>query len=454
MGASTYCLIRSFWMAKTKMTPRGIIYWLPTSESVSDFVNTKINPFINENEELARAKEEDKLRSTDNQGLRFMWGTPIFVRGLKSKTQVKSISADAAIYDEFDEADPGQVAQARKRLSASSVRISVDLSTPTLPDYGIDQRFQETDQRHYAFKCQHCSAWNILEENWPNTFEQDANGNYYPACKKCKRHLDLSNGLWVAKQKSWCRGYHISQLYSPFVSPNEIMHEYQNTEFMGHFYNHVLGMPYLSATDRVTQEHIMSLCDQSFKMPSLYGKPTAMGIDVGSALHCVILDIHKPHRVIHINTYKTFEELDAVMVKFNVQQAVFDALPETRKVKEFIARHKHKAWANFYSEHQKGSYAWKEDERIVTVNRTESLDAGTDAMLNRQIILPERSTTVGLFASHCSSVAKVVEEDKETGERRYVYKKIGGPDHWRHALNYAMIAASRLKHGGVSSVFR
>jgi hypothetical protein len=440
-------------MAKTKLTPRGIIYWLPTGEAVSDFVNTKINPFINENEELAAAKAEDSMRSTDNQGLRFMWGIPIFVRGLKSKTQVKSISADAAIYDEFDEAEPGQVAQARKRLSASTVRISVDLSTPTLPDYGIDQRFQETDQRHYAFKCESCSTWNILEDNWPNTFEQDKDGHYYAACRKCRKKLDLTNGTWVAKQNGFARGYHISQLYSPFVSPDEIMREYQNTEFMGHFYNHVLGLPYLSATDRVTHEHIMSLCDPLFPMPAMYGKPTAMGIDVGSNLNCVVVDVAKPHRVIHIDTYKQFEDLDRVMLKYNVQQVVLDALPETRKVKEFIARHKSKSWACFYSEHQKGSYAWKEDERIVSVNRTEVLDTMTGSLLERRIIMPQASTNVGLMAYQIANLAKVIEEDRETGERRATWRKLG-PDHYGHALSYSLIAASRLKHGGVSSVFR
>lgn len=456
MGVSTYCLIRSLWLCKSKITPRGLIYWLPTDHAVGDFVKTKLDSFVLENEELQKALISQKTKRSmevNTQGLKFLYGVPMFFRGLKSKTNVKSISADAAIYDEFDEADPEQVTQARKRLSASLVKISVDLSTPTIPDFGIDKRFQESDQRHYAFKCDSCSTYNILEETWPNTFIQDKLGKYYPACKKCKSKLNLNNGTWFATVQSDIRGYQISQLYSPFVTPDEIMKEYHNTDFMGHFYNHVLGLPYLSSTDRVTAEMVLNLCEPIRTMPSNFLRPTVMGVDVGSLLHTTIIEPGNPHRLIFCGEYKSFEELDTVMLKFNVREVVFDALPETRKVREFISRHKHKAWMCFYSEHQKGSYSWNEIDRNVNVNRTESLDVCTDLVIRKQITLPQRNPMIELFALHCSNVAKVPEENKDTGEKRYAYKKLG-PDHFRHSFNYAMIAASRLRHGPVVSIFR
>lgn len=452
MGASTFSIIRSFWMLKTKMTPRGIIYWLPTSESVSDFAKTKIEPFILENEELYNNKSEAKGMA-DNQGLKFMYGAPFFVRGLKSRTAVKSISADGAIYDEFDEADPEQVTQARKRLSASAVKISIDLSTPTLPDFGIDKRFQETDQSHYCFKCPSCSRWNVLEENWPNTFEQDREGNYYPACRSCKSRLDLSSGRWFAMAQNHIRGYQISQLYSPFVSPTEIMNEYHNTEFMGHFHNHVLGLPYLSASDAVTSDMVLKLCDPMRSMSQGSTKPTVMGVDVGSKLHTVIIEPGTPHKILWAGEPMRFEELDIIMLKFNVREVVFDALPETRKVREFIDRHKRQAWMCFYSDHQKGSYAWDEEDRKVSVNRTESMDVGQDLIIQGKITLPQRNPMMEMLANHCANTVKVPETNKETGAVRMNFKKLG-PDHLRHGLNYALIAASRMRSGSVVSVFR
>jgi len=43
------------------------------------------------------------------------------------------------------------------------------------------------------------------------------------------------------------------------------------------------------------------------------------------------------------------------------------------------------------------------------------------------------------FTKHLSNAAKKLEEDEETGSRRYVYIKLG-PDHFRHAYSYEAMA--------------
>jgi hypothetical protein len=43
------------------------------------------------------------------------------------------------------------------------------------------------------------------------------------------------------------------------------------------------------------------------------------------------------------------------------------------------------------------------------------------------------------FAEHLHNAAKKLEEDEETGSKRYVYVKLG-PDHFRHAFNYEAMA--------------
>lgn len=454
MGVSTYCIIWLLWLCKTKQAPRGIIYWLPTDSAVGDFVNTKLDPFVGENEDNLRATNNMASRSAQNQGLKFLYNVPTFWRGLKSKTKVKSISADAAVYDEFDEADPEQVTQARKRLSASEVKLTRDLSTPTIPDFGIDKRFQESDQCHYAFKCQHCSTWNILEENFPHCFQQDINGDYFHACSKCKLPLDVTQGTWIQKEsRNKIRGYQISQLYSPFVSPNEIMHDYHTTQFMGHFFNHVLGLPWISATDRVTKEHVFSCCDPLRSLSSGSIKGTVIGVDVGSKLHMVVIEPSNIPKLICVDDLDTWEELDKMMLKFNCKQIVIDAMPELHKVRDFIAKHKSKSYKCFYNENQKGSFSFDEETRIVTVNRTESLDVGTDMIINKKISIPQRCPKIEEFAQHCENIVKVAEDDKDTGARKYNYRRLG-PDHYRHALNYCLIAMSNVRIGPVTGYFR
>jgi hypothetical protein len=154
--------------------------------------------------------------------------------------------------------------------------------------------------------------------------------------------------------------------------------------------------------------------------------------------------IGKKHRqktgnIVHLAVYKDWEELDRLMKNFNVLRCVVDALPETRNARAFAERHKGRIFLNYYNEHQKGSYAWNEKELIVSCNRTESLDASHNEVMAGHIILPHECEIVREFANHLNNVAKKLEEDEETGSKRYVYVKLG-PDHFRHAFNYEAMA--------------
>jgi hypothetical protein len=127
---------------------------------------------------------------------------------------------------------------------------------------------------------------------------------------------------------------------------------------------------------------------------------------------------------------------------------VVDALPETRNARAFAERHKGKVLLNYYFEHQKGSYRWNEKDLTVACNRTESLDASHNEVMNGKVILPKECGIVRVFAEHLHNVAKKLEEDEETGSKRYVYVRLG-PDHFRHAHNYEAIA----RHFGAASFF-
>jgi hypothetical protein len=94
---------------------------------------------------------------------------------------------------------------------------------------------------------------------------------------------------------------------------------------------------------------------------------------------------------------------------------------------------------NFYQDRQRGCYKWNERDLTVACNRTESLDASHNQIQQGNIVLPRESDIVREFAKHCHNVAKKLEEDEETGSKRYIYVKLG-PDHFRHAFNYECMA--------------
>ena len=165
------------------------------------------------------------------------------------------------------------------------------------------------------------------------------------------------------------------------------------------------------------------------------------GVDQGKDLHVVIGKKHpqKAGKIIHMGVYKDWDELDRLMKNFGVLRCVVDALPETRNARGFAERHKGKVFLNFYREFFKGDYKWDEANLTVVCNRTESLDASHQEILGGRIILPRESDIVKEFAVHLHNVAKKLEEDEETGSKRYVYVKLG-PDHFRHAQNYEAMA--------------
>ena len=166
-----------------------------------------------------------------------------------------------------------------------------------------------------------------------------------------------------------------------------------------------------------------------------------MGVDQGKDLHVVIGKKHpqKAGKIVHIAVYKEWEELDRLVKNFNVLRCVVDALPETRNARAFADRHKGRVFINFYREFFKGDYKWDESNMTVVCNRTESLDTSHNEIMTGQLILPRECEIVREFAQHLHNIAKKLEEDEETGSKRYVYVKLG-PDHFRHAYNYECMA--------------
>jgi hypothetical protein len=244
------------------------------------------------------------------------------------------------------------------------------------------------------------------------------------------------------------RGYHYSQLFSQFVDPKEILHQFRTTQNLTDFYNLKIGIPWVEATHRIALDAVYSLCGSDGIAESDPG-PCSMGVDQGKDLHVVI---GKPHpsragQIIHLGIYKDWEKLGELIKAFNVCRCVIDGMPDINKARNLARQYPRKVFLNFYNEHQKGSYKWNDAELTLSSNRTESLDASHGQILGnpgdpnggKTIVLPQRSDLIEEFALHLHNVAKRLEEDEETGSKRYVYVKLG-PDHFRHAFNYECMA--------------
>lgn len=156
-----------------------------------------------------------------------------------------------------------------------------------------------------------------------------------------------------------------------------------------------------------------------------------------------LLAIHCGSRVCRVSS---FNDLHDLARDFNVKSAVIDIKPETRKVREFQRSETFSVFACDYVETKTSMTYWDEKDKVIKCNRTEICDA-THELVTQQgrLVLPRRNEELSVFAKQMCHMAKVIEEDSDTGARVARYKgKIGGPDDYRHAMNYCFLASERI----------
>jgi hypothetical protein len=446
VGGTTWALLRSIHACAMGL---NVIYYFPTRTDVIEFSKSRVGPLLAENAFLGRL-----MRDTDTAGLKRIGEAHLYFRGMQSSVGLKSVPGDMVVFDELDESPPESKTMARERLAHSDYKRIIELSNPSLPDYGIDEVYQRSDQRHWTVKCPGCGAWTALEKEFPRRAGQEVkiirprhDGTFYRACPKCEAELDMSAGEWIADHPGRpIHGYRISQLFSSKVDPGEILDEYRTTRFLDRFYNLKIGIPWADLERRLDVASVLALCsDQSIGPPAKRGgKFREMGVDTGKALHVVILEAgftgEWPLRIIHLGIYREFAELDELMNTYDVSSCVIDGYPETRSTVEFARRHGRKVFLCSFNTTQRGEPQWDRDARWVAVHRTDALDMSRGAIREAKVVLPREEPIVREFAEHMTCDAKVLDEDEETGAKRYRYVRTG-EDHFSLAFTYAWLAA-------------
>ena len=444
IGGTTWAILRAFHACLSGL---NVLYYFPSKTDVIDFSKSRVGPLIADNTFLSRL-----MKDTDTAGLKRIGEAHLYLRGMQSTVGMKSVPGDLIVFDELDEAAPGARAMAIERLSHSDYKRLIELSNPSLPDYGIDEQYQKSDQRHWTMRCGACGTWTALDKAFPTKLGQEVrillprpDGSVYRACPKCAAELDTEVGEWVADfPDRKIRGYRISQLFSSKVDPAEILEEYRTTRFPDRFFNLKIGIPWADISRRVDESTVLSLCGEDGMAESNEGGWVVMGVDTGKSLHVVILrnrvdGDREKWRVLHLAVCEEFTELDQLIRRFSVGRTVIDGLPETHATREFAKRTRSSMC--FFNEHQRGTAKWDEEAATVLVNRTEALDASRTAVRDRKLVLPRQNPLVETFAKHMSSDAKVLDEDGETGIRKYRYIRTGA-NHFSMALTYAWLATT------------
>ena len=379
VGGTVWALLRSLHACLAGL---NTLYLFPTRTDVIEFSKSRVKPLLEDNEFLRKS-----ISDTDTAGLKRIGDAHFYLRGMRSPVGIKSIPVDLLVFDELDEATPDAKTRAKERLSHSSYKRVIELSNPSIPDFGIDEAFQASDQRHWHLKCPACNEWTAPALAFPRTLntevriiQKDVDGNAYLACPECDAALDPEAGEWVATHPGReSHGYLISQLFSTLIDPGEILREYEATRFADRFYNLKIGIAWVDRANRLSTDEVLRLCGPMGILERSSASCT-MGVDTGRELHVVIARPRGDRReIVYIGVHAAFDELDDLIRRFNVYRCVIDGLPETHAARELAARQR----GNGVLELLRCAPAWATEMGQGQLHRGGEPDRGTGCVTAR-----------------------------------------------------------------------
>ena len=467
MGYTEVALNKTF--KKIDIDEESVLYVLPANTpDANDFSTARFDPALEMSPHLMNLFTDVK-----NIGHKRAGNANLYIRGSRSRSQLKSIPVSFVIIDEKDEMVQENVAMIFERMSGQVDYQALQISTPTIDKFGINRDFRISSQNLYFFKCPRCSRRThlIFPECLIITADSVTDPNLFNShliCKECKgvlehetktEWLSLSNAGWIPTYSDrYISGYHINQLYSMTVKPWKIAELYikaeTNPSDEQEFYNSKIGVTHVVEGARVTDDEIEN-CTGNFKKTAI-PIPNAlltMGVDVGKWLHYEIdqwyfdtddlsvdINLMAVSKIIQEGKLLHFEELDKLMQRFGIMFCVIDANPETRKAIEFAQRFWGRVKLCYYGNNigaRRQIHIHEEEEHTITVDRTSWLDMSFSRFHGGRIRLPYDLSLE--YKNHIKAPVRVYEKDKN-GNPVGRYLTGGEDDHFAHSRNYAEIA--------------
>jgi phage terminase large subunit GpA-like protein len=170
-------------------------------------------------------------------------GACLILTGANSPASLRALPARIVLLDEVDaypgdvggEGDPCDLAIQRAESYGTSKRILI-ISTPTEKGLSrVDRLYQETDRRRFYVPCPRCGAGIVLE--FAALRLEGARALY--RCPLCDRDIAERDKIGMLEAGSWratsvcdpdTRGYHVSQLYSPWTSWRDLLRRHDAAE--------------------------------------------------------------------------------------------------------------------------------------------------------------------------------------------------------------------------------
>jgi phage terminase large subunit GpA-like protein len=213
--------------------PSPILVIMPTLEMGEAWSKDRLSPMLRDTPCLRGKLRDAKSKDSGNTLLHKVFNQGhITIAGANSPASLSSRPIRIVCCDEVDrypqsagaEGDP--VNLAFKRATTFWNRKRILTSTPTIRGASrIESAYEASDQRRFYVPCPRCDQMQVLQWRnlrWPDKAPDAA----YYECGSCRAPIHetekmelLRRGVWVPeKPGSNVAGFHISELYSPWVA--------------------------------------------------------------------------------------------------------------------------------------------------------------------------------------------------------------------------------------------
>jgi hypothetical protein len=431
IGFSTMAIIKSLWLAKSRKM--DMIYTLPTYGDVHDFVSSKVNRIIDQND-ILRQWTADK----DTIEQKRVGESVIYYRGTWSERAALMISSDLNVHDEVDRSNLKVVDQYYSRLQHSKYAWQWLFSNPSVPDQGVDKLWNRSDQKHWFVKCEGCNHWQYLTMANVQSHEQ---GQWFIGCTKCHKVLPRAQGEWVKRWKDKdVSGYWISLLMAPWVSANRIK-ELEATKSPEYFANFVLGVPYVGSGNAVTKDMLMRNLTNEINRQD--GR-IVIGVDTGIDVRYVI---GNNKGIFYYGQCQGYAELDALMRRWDKAIMVIDQGGDITAPRELRDKYRNRIFLAHYRNDTTAEnfFDWDDDEGKVMIERNKTIQLLIDEFNDRRIPIYGNETDWYDYWVHWSHIYRTSEEDS-LGRPRYKWLR-SDRDDWVHATVYWRAGMDRFMGG-------
>ena len=422
------------------------------------------------------------FREVDAVDVKRSLDTALYFEGSNSGDALYSVPVGLLVVDEVNRCSQNALAAADYRLDGHANAVSLRVSTPTTPDFGVSAEYKESDQKRWYVHCPDplcfwsgplsgdtpelerwsCITWSGFPAIPHQRDEVKVAHSARICCPECRTELSeaqrrraVSGGSWVATNPgAKDSGYSINQLCSPTQSAEAIVGRYfralrdPNPESLRQFINQALGMSWLGTGEEITIEMVRDLVIPA-RARTHYG--LCLGADVGKVLDVAQGDRDDSGRLVVARFLQLpgFDALEKMIRDEGILRAVVDRYPEASKTEELCDKFPSVVYRAEHPEGMKQMYVWDVHRQVVQIREVDAVDVLL-TRIRRKTALIERRDLWELATDHWSRINTSNDIDAKGRPVRRVLHKIGGRDDMALAAIYLDAASSLVSATGTA----